>query len=354
MHILHVVGARPNFMKVAPVMRAFAAISQVEQTLVHTGQHYDANMSDVFFEQLDIPRPDVFLGVGSASHAAQTAEIMIRFEQTVLQRKPDWVMVYGDVNSTAAASLVCSKLNPKVAHVEAGLRSFDRRMPEEINRLVTDQLADWLLTPSKDANENLIREGIRDEKIRCVGNVMIDTLCHLLPKARTPENAKTDDPYALVTLHRPSNVDDKKTLEKIVSTLGEISQECQLFFPLHPRTRDRMKEFGISLGDFSAIEWLEPIGYLECLALQKDAQFVITDSGGLQEETTYLQVPCLTLRENTERPVTLDQGTNILIGKDMALLKTEVRNILNGKPKQGKIPELWDGKTGQRIAEIFI
>jgi UDP-N-acetylglucosamine 2-epimerase (non-hydrolysing) len=353
MHLLHVVGARPNFMKVAPVLRALQQRPGVRQTLLHTGQHYDANMSDIFFQQLGIPAPDVFLGVGSGSHAVQTAKIMMQFEEAILDRRPDWVLVYGDVNSTVAATLVCAKLRVQVAHVEAGLRSFDRDMPEELNRLVTDQLADLLLTPSYDGDQNLLREGIPASRIRCVGNVMIDTLVRLLPQARLPE-APLQDRFALVTLHRPSNVDEPEILRGVLETLVDLSDGCQMVFPVHPRTRKKIEELGILFPSEERFLLLEPLGYLECLALQKHAIAVVTDSGGIQEESTWLGVPCLTLRENTERPVTISAGTNQLIGRNMVKLRSALTEILAGHGKTGRKPPLWDGKAGERIADILL
>ena len=281
MDILHVVGARPNFMKVAPVHAAFREHHIIRQTLVHTGQHYDANLSDIFFEQLQIPRPDVCLDVGSGSHAAQTAEVMIRFEKTILEMQPDLVLVYGDINSTVAATLVCAKLGTRVAHVEAGLRSFDRSMPEEINRLVTDQLADLLLIPSEEATANLLREGIAPEKIHFVGNVMIDTLHMLLPQARMPNIPGLGDQFAMVTLHRPSNVDEPAMLGRIMETLIELSQKLQIVFPVHPRTKSRIANLGYQFDESDRIFAVPPIGYLECLALQPRAPVVVTYSGGL-------------------------------------------------------------------------
>jgi UDP-N-acetylglucosamine 2-epimerase (non-hydrolysing) len=351
MHILHVVGARPNFMKAAPVLRALARHTGVEQTLVHTGQHYDANMSDVFFQQLNIPAPDVNLAVGSGSHARQTAEIMSRFEDVVLERKPDIVLVYGDVNSTVAATLVCSKLLIRLGHVEAGLRSFDRTMPEEINRLVTDQLADLLFTPSEDADTNLLHEGISPDKIYRVGNVMIDSLIHLLPAAARHGKNGYPDRYALVTLHRPSNVDDSRVLKQILQSLLAVNDEFAIVFPVHPRTRQRISEFGLNVDQ---LRLLDPLPYIQFLALQQHASVVITDSGGIQEETTYLQVPCLTLRDNTERPVTVTLGTNVLIGHDMSKLRAELSKIVDGKAKHGSVPPLWDGRASERIADILL
>lgn len=347
MHVLHVVGARPNFMKAAPVIRALGDRG-VRQTLVHTGQHYDQNMSDVFFSQLEIPTPDVNLGVGSGSHAQQTAEIMKRFEPVALEYQPDVVLVYGDVNSTVAAALVCSKLLIRIGHVEAGLRSFDRTMPEEINRVVTDRLADLLFTPSEDGDENLLKEGVPAEKIYRVGNVMIDSLVRLLPSAmRCPKNGFPER-YALVTLHRPSNVDDTASLKSILDALCEVNESLSVVFPVHPRTRQRIAEFGTKV---ERLHLLEPTPYIEFLALQQRAAVVITDSGGIQEETTYLGIPCLTLRSNTERPVTVTMGTNILVGQDRDKLISELGNVLEGKAKKGNVPPLWDGHAGERIAE---
>lgn len=350
MHILHVVGARPNFMKAAPVLHALAKRPAVKQSLVHTGQHYDANMSDVFFSQLEIPAADVNLGVGSGSHAQQTAEIMSRFEPIVLERKPDVVLVYGDVNSTVAAALVCAKLGVRVGHVEAGLRSFDWTMPEEINRVVTDRLADFLFTPSEDGDVNLEHEGVPAKKIYRVGNVMIDSLVRLLPAAMQCPKTGLPERYALVTLHRPSNVDDGETLRSILESLLAINEDLDVVFPVHPRTRQRIGEFGLSAGK---LHLLEPLPYIEFLALQRRAGVVITDSGGIQEETTYLGVPCLTLRNSTERPVTVTLGTNIIVGQDKDRLRSELTKIVAGKVKKGTIPLLWDGHAGERIANIL-
>ena len=350
MHILHVVGARPNFMKAAPVVRALKFRRNVRQSLVHTGQHYDNNMSVVFLQQLGMPEPDANLEVGSGSHARQTADIMSRFEPVVLQYKPDVVLVYGDVNSTVAAALVCSKLQIQVGHVEAGLRSFDRAMPEEINRLLTDQMADVLFTPSEDGDRNLAREGVAPEKIHRVGNVMIDSLARLLPLALQTKINGLSGRYALVTLHRPSNVDDGRILRSILQSLLELNAELQVVFPVHPRTRQRIAEFGL---DAAQLHLLEPLPYIEFLALQRRAAVVITDSGGIQEETTYLNVPCLTLRQNTERPVTVTLGTNILVGHDASRLRAELSKIMDGNAKTGSIPPLWDGQAGERIATVL-
>jgi UDP-N-acetylglucosamine 2-epimerase (non-hydrolysing) len=353
--ICHVVGARPNFMKAAPVMRALTSYPSVRQILVHTGQHYDVNMSDVFFQQLGMPAPDVNLQVGSGSHAQQTAAIMSQFEPVVTEKNPSLVMVYGDVNSTIAAALVGAKLGISVAHVEAGLRSFDRTMPEEINRVLTDQISDLLFTPSEDGNRNLAREGISADRVHLVGNVMIDTLVRMLPHARVPD---IDLPprYILVTLHRPSNVDDLPWLDQLLQTLAELSDRAPVLFPVHPRTAKALND--VSKSDVSRkfgagrLRLLEPLPYLPFLALQQKASLVITDSGGIQEETTFLGVPCLTVRENTERPITVECGTNVLVGRDLGLLREAAHRILGGEKKQGTVPALWDGRAAERIAEI--
>jgi len=400
MHILHVVGARPNFMKAAPVLRALRVYPNLRQTLVHTGQHYDAAMSDVFFRQLEMPEPDYNLGVGSGSHAQQTAAIMQAFEPVVLESKADLVLVYGDVNSTAAAALVCSKIGLRVGHVEAGLRSRDRSMPEEINRLITDQLSDLLFTPSRESDENLLREGISSEKIHRVGNVMIDTLVRLLPCAEDYFPPNVSSPYALVTLHRPSNVDDLDWLRDLLTTLTELSSQLTVIFPVHPRTRQRLETLvltretafsssaqprgetdalsvlgtpseakGSSVGANHAagsdqtpqLHLLGPLPYLEFLALERKATMVITDSGGIQEETTFLGVPCLTVRENTERPVTITQGTNQLVGRDLKKLRRTAQEILkytstgkSGQQSRRTCVPLWDGHAAERIAQTIL
>jgi UDP-N-acetylglucosamine 2-epimerase (non-hydrolysing) len=336
-------------MKVAPVLTALRERRGVVQTLIHTGQHYDSNMSGVFFQQLGIPSPDVNLAVGSGTQARQTAEIMTRCERVVEERKPDLVLVYGDVNSTVATTLVCAKLGIRVGHVEAGLRSCDRTMPEEINRLVTDQLSDFLFTPSEDADINLRREGILPEKIFRVGNVMIDSLVKLLPVARQQRQNGLPDSYALVTLHRPANVDDSEALKSILSSLLEVNQDLAVIFPAHPRTRARISTFGLNTGQ---LRILDPQPYVDFLALQCKAKVVITDSGGIQEETTFLGIPCLTLRENTERPVTVSLGTNVLVGRNSSKLRLELSRVLAGHAKRGSVPPLWDGRAGERIAEI--
>lgn len=350
MKIIHVVGARPNFMKVAPVLKALRTFEHVEQMLVHTGQHYDVNMSDIFFQELAIPTPDYNLEVGSGSHTYQTAQVMLRFEEVVNKEQPDAVVVYGDVNSTLAAALVCAKTSTRLAHVEAGLRSFDRSMPEEINRLVTDRLADLLFTPSSDGDFNLIKEGVEESRIFMVGNVMIDTLIQLLPLSQKQSSTELDR-YILVTLHRPSNVDEPHQLTEIINALRTISEKIPIVFPIHPRTRKHLADLNLAIPE--QIHIMDPVGYIEFLGLQKNATAVITDSGGVQEESTYLRVPCLTVRENTERPITIEIGTNQLIGKNMNLLVEKAGKILNGEGEKGEIPPLWDGNAGSRIAKIL-
>jgi len=339
-------------MKAAPVYAALAACSGVTQTLVHSGQHYDFNMSDVFFQQLGLPAPDINLQIGPGSHARQTALIMSGFEPVILDKKPDLVVVYGDVNSTVATALVCAKLLVPVAHVEAGLRSFDRTMPEEINRVLTDQISSLLLTPSADGNENLAHEGIAAEKVHLVGNVMIDTLVRMLPQTATRIPAELPSRYALVTLHRPSNVDDTDWLGSILNELSNISAELPVWFPVHPRTRERLRHAQIN-GHNGTLRLMDPLPYLDFLALQTRATVVITDSGGIQEETTYLGIPCLTVRENTERPITTTMGTNTLVGRSIPRVRDEVKRILRGETKNGTVPPLWDGKASERIAAIL-
>jgi UDP-N-acetylglucosamine 2-epimerase (non-hydrolysing) len=357
MLVVHVVGARPNVMKIAPVMRVLAARG-VPQKLVHTGQHYDARMSDVFFDDLGMPEPDVHLGVGSASHAEQTARVMMAFERALAEiGRPRWVLVPGDVNSTLAAALVAAKLGIGVAHLEAGLRSNDRTMPEELNRIATDHLSDLLLTPSSDGDRNLAREGIPPHKVVQVGNVMIDSLFAALPAARAREiparlGLRAGE-YAVVTLHRPANVDDPATLARLLGALAEISSELPVVFPVHPRTRARLAEPGLS-GAASRLRTIEPLGYLDFMSLTSAAKLVLTDSGGLQEETTALGIPCLTLRENTERPITVEEGTNVVVGSDPARIVAEARRALGGGGKRGRCPPLWDGRAGERVAEALV
>jgi UDP-N-acetylglucosamine 2-epimerase (non-hydrolysing) len=361
--VINVVGARPNFMKVAPVVEAMERrAKEFAPLVVHTGQHYDALMSDAFFQDLGLPEPDVYLGVGSGSHAQQTASVIQLFEPVVLREQPDWVLVVGDVNSTLASALVCSKLGIRVAHVEAGLRSRDRSMPEEINRLLTDQLADLLLTPSTDADRNLLAEGIPQERIRLVGNVMIDSLLKHLALAeasRVREELDVEErDYAVVTLHRPSNVDDAATLRRILSALERIGERLPLIFPAHPRTRKMLAEFGLleGLRASARVRVVEPLGYVDFLRLYSGARLVLTDSGGIQEETTALGIPCLTLRENTERPVTVELGTNRIVGTDDARIVSEAEAALE-RARLGeapRVPPLWDGRTAERILDALL
>lgn len=367
MKVIHVVGARPNFMKVAPIIRAMEEYpGKFTQLLVHTGQHYDNTMSELFFHDLELPRPDVNLEVGSGSHAWQTAQVMLRLEPVLLEHRPDLVVVVGDVNSTLASALVCSKLGVKVAHVEAGLRSFDRTMPEEVNRVVTDQIADLLFTTEESANENLLLEGIPPKRIYFVGNVMIDTLVRLLPKAENrpilrelglmkDNQLSSVSRYMVVTLHRPANVDNPETLREILAALSEISRDVPVIFPIHPRTRQRIADIRLDTTDVS-YRLLNPLGYLDFLALLRHATLVLTDSGGVQDETTYLGVPCLTARPNTERPVTISHGTNRLVKSDRCSLIKASLSILNStsQPLFGRsIPKLWDGAAAKRIVQIL-
>lgn len=359
--VINVVGARPNFMKVAPIVAAMKRRErEFTPLVVHTGQHYDAAMSDAFFHDLELPQPDVYLGVGSASHAAQTAAVMERFEPVVLREKPDWVLVVGDVNSTVACALVCVKLGVKVAHVEAGLRSRDRSMPEEINRLLTDQIADLLFTPSTDADRNLTSEGIAPERIRFVGNVMIDSLLKYLPMAHHSKVREdlgvNDKDYAVLTLHRPANVDDPETFARILNAVQEIAQRLPVIFPVHPRTRKMIGELGFTqrVAQSKGLRLIDPLGYLDFLRLFSGARLVLTDSGGIQEETTVLGIPCLTLRENTERPITITMGTNKIVGTDSAKILVEAFAALTGKSKTThSVPPLWDGQTAQRIIDAL-
>lgn len=365
--VLCVVGARPNFMKIAPVIAALRAEPfRIPTRLVHTGQHYDVAMNERFFEQLDIPAPDVNLEVGSLSHAEQTAEIMRRIEPVLDAERPSALVVVGDVNSTIACALVAAKKGIPVAHVEAGLRSYDRTMPEEINRVLTDQISEWLFTTERQARENLLREGIDGQKIHFVGNVMIDTLlshrASAVPAAETLASATDPDVFlqaphgfGVVTLHRPSNVDDPELLRRLLSTLRRISARLPLVFPIHPRTVSRIQAAGLGtlLEESSRILRLPPLGYLEMLGLMSKARLVLTDSGGMQEETTALGVPCLTLRENTERPITVEEGTNTIVGIDAVRIEQSVADIIATGGKTGRAPELWDGQAARRIAEVL-
>lgn len=359
--ILLIAGARPNFMKVAPIYAEMKRRpDDFAPMIVHTGQHYDAAMSDAFFDDLGMPKPDVHLGVGSGSHAVQTAKIMTEFEPVAIREKPDWVLVVGDVNSTIACALVCSKLGVKVAHVEAGLRSGDRTMPEEINRILTDAISDLLFTTSQEAGENLQQEGISKNKIRFVGNVMIDSLTgHLKLAERSAireDLGVSSGEYAVLTLHRPSNVDVIETFSGILSALLEISSRLPIIFPVHPRTRAKIDEFGYGeLIRKSSMKVIDPLGYLDFMRLYSGARLVLTDSGGLQEETTFLGIPCLTLRNNTERPVTVDLGTNELVGVDPKKIVTSAIRILeNSTPSSYSIPPLWDGKAAGRICDELV
>ena len=361
--VVCVVGARPNFMKMAPILRAMKShVPPIPVLLVHTGQHYDKDMSDRLFEELDLPRPDINLEVGSASHAIQTAEVMRRFEPVLDRHNPLCVLVVGDVNSTLACALVAVKKGIPVAHVEAGLRSYDRSMPEEINRILTDQVADRLYTTERSALDNLVHEGIPAGRVQFVGNVMIDSLLASKPRARSARDTLVAcdadvsvlghaHGYGVVTLHRPSNVDQPDTLKEMLEILGEVAAKVPLVFALHPRTRNNIDRFNL-LGQVDAARMvlLPPQGYLEMLGLMAGASLVLTDSGGLQEETTALGVPCLTLRENTERPITVEEGTNTLVGRNRDAIVGQVDEILAGRGKRGRVPELWDGHAGERIA----
>lgn len=364
LRILCIVGARPNFMKIAPLMRVFrASPDRFDARLLHTGQHYDEAMKDAFFRQLQIPEPDIDLGVGSGSHAVQTAEVMKRFEPVLDEMQPEVVLVVGDVNSTIACALVATKKNIAVVHVEAGLRSGDRRMPEEVNRVLTDQISDLLFITEADGQQNLLREGIAAEKIHFVGNVMIDTLFasreHAVPAEETLSRIQgfegDQKNFGVLTLHRPSNVDDPVILERLLSTLVGLSQSVPLVFPIHPRTRARISDAGFgSLLDQGRIALTEPLGYLQLLGLMAKARVVLTDSGGLQEETTALGVPCITLRENTERPVTVAQGTNTIVGTDEARIQACFDDVMATGGKAGRAPALWDGKASERIAQVLL
>ena len=393
-----VAAARPSFMKIAPLIRAIKkhnksihlsreteTLSQrddprlkINEILVHTGQHYDVNMSDSFFKDLNLPEPDVHLGIGSGTHGEQTGKVMIEFEKVLFQEQPNLVIVVGDVNSTLACALAAVKLHIPVAHVEAGLRSFDRTMPEEINRVVTDVLSDYLFTPSPDADENLKREGILEDKIFLVGDVMVDSLLFHLEKAKTTDvlerlglcrksfagHRQLTTDYCLLTLHRPSNVDNKYDFLKIIKALTEISKHVPIIFPAHPRTKKQIEAFGLqpyfinltnneSRITNNRIYLVDPFGYLEFLNLTMHSTFVMTDSGGIQEETTVLGIPCLTLRETTERPITITQGTNVLVGNDTQKIIDEAFKILDGEGKKGSCPEMWDGRASERIVNIL-
>jgi UDP-N-acetylglucosamine 2-epimerase (non-hydrolysing) len=364
MLIYLVAGARPNFMKIAPIVRALQARPDaLSFKIIHTGQHYDREMNDVFFEELGIPQPDVFMAAGGGSHAQQTAKIMLGFEELCMAEPPRAVLVVGDVNSTLACSIVAKKLNIPVAHVEAGLRSFDMTMPEEINRLVTDSISDWFFVTEPSAALHLRREGKKDSAIHYVGHVMVDNVLYQADKlaragsadfetsAWKRERQDAGQRYGVVTLHRPSNVDDPETFTRIAGALRDISKELPLIFPVHPRTRANIEKFGIDLGP--DVTLAGPQAYMAFLDLWKDAAVVLTDSGGLQEETTALGVPCVTIRENTERPVTVDEGSNVLAGTDPAAIVREAGRILRGEGKQGRRPQLWDGRAAERIVDVL-
>lgn len=358
--ILNIVGARPNLPKIAPLMREMRRHPEIEAILVHTGQHYDANLSDIFFRQMGIPQPDVNLEVGSGSHAAQTAEILKRIEPVLLDRRPDLVLVVGDVNSTIAVGLAAVKLGITLAHVEAGLRSFDRTMPEEINRVLTDAIADFLFVTEEDAVEHLLREGRPRGAIYFVGNVMIDSLRYFLPEAqRSPIGERLQlkrdcawQRFAVLTLHRPSNVDCTEKLNELLGAIDAIAADIPVIFPVHPRTQQRLAQAGTK--HHPQLRLIDPVGYLDFLCLLSKATIVLTDSGGIQEETTALGIPCLTLRENTERPITISQGTNLLVGTSPEKIIAASREILSGHSKAGRVPPLWDGEAAQRIVRILL
>jgi len=359
MRILNVVGARPNLIKIAPLVEEMHRSPEIEPVLLHTGQHYDDNLSRVFFDELGIPEPDIYLGVGSGSHAEQTARVMLAFEPVLREQQPDLVLVVGDVNSTLACTVTAVKMHTPVAHVEAGLRSFDRTMPEEVNRVLTDQIANLLFTTERSASENLLREGVAEEKVHFVGNVMIDTLLRHRERAlQTPALERFDvapGEYVLVTLHRPRNVDDAAKLTAIVEALVRVRERLPMIFPVHPRTRKRLKEFGLleRVTELLGAGLCEPLSYLEFLHLMARAQVVLTDSGGIQEETTILGVPCLTLRPATERPVTVTVGTNRVIGSAPERIVPEIERILAGDVPRGRVPELWDGRAAGRVVKVL-
>lgn len=359
--IILVAGARPNFIKVAPILQELVKYPEVFRTmLIHTGQHYDAEMSDVFFQDLELPKPDRFLGVGSGSHAEQTAKVLTTFERVCIEERPDLVVVVGDVNSTMACAIAAKKLFIRVAHVEAGLRSRDWAMPEEINRVVTDAISDLLFTPSFDANENLLREGVPPERIHFVGNVMVDCLLTQISKTENRDTLQrfgvTAGNYATLTLHRPSNVDDPEVFTGIFNVMLDLSQELPIIWPVHPRSRKMLEQLGLVrlINGSGGLRLTEPVGYLDMLTLNRWARMIITDSGGLQEEATVLGIPCVTLRENTERPVTVKAGANRVVGNSPDRIKSAVLSILNGNGNKITIPELWDGKAAVRIVEVFM
>lgn len=355
--ITAVVGARPNYMKVAPIWRELDKHGHISRTLVHTGQHYDENMSKIFFDDLKLPKPDIYLGVGSGSHGEQTAKVLLELERVLVKDRPDMLVVVGDVNSTMAGALAAVKLGVPVAHVEAGLRSFDRTMPEEINRMVTDIVADVLFTTTRSAGDNLIREGVDEAKIFFVGNVMIDSLNFYRPVAEKQSTiidslGLSPQGYGLVTLHRPSNVDHPEVLRGILEAIETLAEDCPMIFPAHPRTRKMLQDNGIEIAP-NRIKILHPIGYLDFIKLMVHAKIVLTDSGGIQEETTVLDIPCLTIRHNTERPITVEEGSNRLVGTDPGKILAEGRKVLSSRRRPGRVPELWDGKAAERIVRVI-
>lgn len=357
--IIVVAGARPNFMKIAPLVRHLKKIKQIKTLLVHTGQHYDFQMSEVFFQELNIPAPDIHLNVGSGSHAAQTAHIMTAFEKVIVNEKPDLIVVVGDVNSTVACSIVASKMNVKVAHIEAGLRSFDRTMPEEINRIITDSISDYLFVSEESGLKNLAKEGVSKNKVYYVGNIMIDTLLFSKSKIDSSQILKdiglAKKSYATLTLHRPSNVDSAFGLSEVYEILTQITKRTKIVYAIHPRTRKMMESHGF-LKKFEGITGLmmiDPLGYMDFIKLVKESKFILTDSGGIQEESTVLDIPCLTMRENTERPATVSRGTNVLVGRDKKLILNSVNKILDGRWKKRTIPRYWDGHAAPRIVNIL-
>ena len=358
--IMNIVGARPNLPKIAPLLREMQRHPEIAPLLVHTGQHYDENLSNIFFRQMGIPLPDINLGVGSGTHAEQTAEIIRRIEPILIKHQPNLVLVVGDVNSTIAVSLAAVKMGIPVAHVEAGLRSFDRSMPEEINRVLTDALAEYLFATEDDAVDNLLKEGRLRESIHLVGNVMIDSLLHFLPLAQQSRigeelglcNGKGWQPFGVLTLHRPSNVDAPEKLAALLGAIDTIAQQVPIVFPVHPRVQQRLSPDGIK--HHSQLRFIQPLGYLDFLCLLSKATLALTDSGGIQEETTALGVPCLTLRENTERPVTVSRGTNVLVGTNPSKIVAATEQILRGNRKNGRTPPLWDGHAAERIVDILL
>ncbi len=355
-----VVGARPNFMKAAPLVRELKKYpDRFDFKLIHTGQHYDYNLSKLFFEHLKMPEPDIFLGVGSGTHAVQTGNIMVKLEKILKEFRPDLVMVFGDVNSTLAGAVAAKKIHIKVAHVEAGLRSFDMSMPEEINRIVTDKVSDFHFVTEKSGVVNLKREGIHDESIFLVGNIMIDSLIHSLEFARNSDilSRLSLEPkkYIAMTLHRPANVDNENSLRKLMKGIVKIGRRLPIVFPCHPRTKKKMEEFGLTDEPYKRdLLLIEPLGYLDFLKIQSESRLVLTDSGGIQEETTFLKIPCVTMRKNTERPVTVEIGSNIIAGTEPDNIVKTALDIIDGKVKESGIPELWDGRTAERIVEILL